>query len=198
MSAEDRKTTFRREMETGRHRDVRLDPLEIVRLAMKSGLTAPEALEALGEIQERPAYRNTRSREVAEGLTNFIASACMRGKSQNIAEFISEFSLPNTQILEHCEDERITYVCTNRQVQELLQEVFKDKGPTTFESVAAIPNGRQFDAIICHPFNFTIAYTFWEWKRRRLRRRGCTPVRTISNKKWDALLGHGARGSFFP
>jgi hypothetical protein len=148
VSAEAQRLAFDRELEALRRTPQLVQAFEIAQAALKTGLNS---FEALREIQNQCEYRYMRFGEVAEALAVFTSSLCGQGRTKRILEYTRTASLLTVPLADHSQELRFVYASPNPDLAQALEVLFREKPVSVIRSVADIPAGDLFDAIVCQP-----------------------------------------------
>jgi hypothetical protein len=147
MTAEARMERFFREMNARRGEAKRLEPAEIARLALDSGLTLREALL---QIQGYFGHRQMPG-EPGESLAAFISVLCAKARARHVLEYVSIAPLLTTEDVGDVTERHRTFVVPNTQVADVLRIAVDPETSSIVHTVSEIPEASRFDAIVCQP-----------------------------------------------
>lgn len=148
MNTEANRSAFFKRMDNARAHDQPLRPIEIARLALKSGMSAREALQ---EIKTPYDYRFKNEIELADAVAILVSSLCVQSNATSILEFAGFNTLLTARLDEIDEKPLLTYVTYPSDFGDALNLLFHGKSPSVVTDFSELPTDDKYDAIVCMP-----------------------------------------------
>lgn len=143
----EKRNTVNKELQSLHMRGGSIEPADVVRIALRAGLTSSETLTVMHDyLGFRPESRVGRPGSLVFALGRLVTSVCRRAQAARVLEYSATASLLTAEL----SDARPTYISPNRSVLDALNLLFPDSS-AVFAGADGLPVGSSFDAIICQP-----------------------------------------------
>lgn len=146
MSKENALEDFFRKKDDALRRGRWPDPDEIAQWAREAGLSPREALL---QIQIQHAHLRPRLLDDAPGA--FVSATCRIRSCSRVLEYSLGVSLLSARLFNEGGGPKLTYVSGEASCRRALSIIFDSKSVSVVPSVADIPTGNKFDAVIVQP-----------------------------------------------
>ena len=147
MSVDARRLAFYQEMDKLRGQARSPDPIEIVRLALKTGFKGREALRELSRLDPN---RITSQQDI-DLLPTFISALCEKSKSGSVLEYSCTTSLLTTYLPEQANTQQVTFATPDPEVAETLRALVEPSSSTVALGLPALAGSARWDLIVCQP-----------------------------------------------
>jgi hypothetical protein len=148
MNADAAKKTFFKEMDKLRADPKRPEPVDILQLALDTGL---DRSEALTQVWRHGAFGFRSPKEESAILPAFFSALCVQTNASPVLEYASEPFLLTLSLLDEPDPPELTFVTPSRPLQRLVRALTEGTSASVAADVSQLSGKSHWQTIVCQP-----------------------------------------------